>query len=375
MKRPKGLLLRGDTYWVSIRRNGKRIRYSLNETSEKVAIAKFKAAVAAEEAKLPERTPSDDLTLAAFVSATTASYTSGPARTLPEVERPVKVFVEIAGDPTRLPAGTRPATRLSEITRRHVDAFVNARRAEGCTAATVNKDLDMLRAAVNRLTDGDNPFSASGRGGVKRLPERDSTKVGPIPADALTRYIALATEADCRTRNVGAAVARPEAREWARDVLLFLANHGARGGGFKALRVSDVNLAEGTVAVPLPKTHTHPENRSVLHALSPAVAAMLERRIAGKGPEELVFGGGAKNRLNKALNRIHGRHPELPKLTPHMIRHTWATTALERGMNPRTVMELGGWSDLTMLKRYATPDMESKRRVAATVDFAPAAAA
>jgi integrase len=38
---------------------------------------------------------------------------------------------------------------------------------------------------------------------------------------------------------------------------------------------------------------------------------------------------------------------------PHQMRHTWATRLLEEGINEFELMQLGGWSTIAMVRRYA----------------------
>jgi site-specific recombinase XerD len=42
----------------------------------------------------------------------------------------------------------------------------------------------------------------------------------------------------------------------------------------------------------------------------------------------------------------------LSDVTPHTLRHTFATRLIENGVDLRTVRELGGWSQIKMLDRY-----------------------
>ena len=46
----------------------------------------------------------------------------------------------------------------------------------------------------------------------------------------------------------------------------------------------------------------------------------------------------------------------------HDLRHTWASRLLERGNSPVVVRDLGGWSDLTILNRYAHSTAEARKR-------------
>jgi site-specific recombinase XerD len=47
-------------------------------------------------------------------------------------------------------------------------------------------------------------------------------------------------------------------------------------------------------------------------------------------------------------------------MTPHVLRHTFASRLVKAGVDLRTVQELGGWSSLAMVQRYSHPDEEHK---------------
>ncbi len=50
------------------------------------------------------------------------------------------------------------------------------------------------------------------------------------------------------------------------------------------------------------------------------------------------------------------------KITPHVLRHTWATALVRAGVDLMTIMELGRWSDLKLVKRYAHIDAKHRTR-------------
>ena len=64
------------------------------------------------------------------------------------------------------------------------------------------------------------------------------------------------------------------------------------------------------------------------------------------------------------MKRIHQNNPDLvfEKFTPHCFRHTFATRALECGMDVKTLSEiLGHKNPAITLRRYAHSLMEHKR--------------
>ena len=52
----------------------------------------------------------------------------------------------------------------------------------------------------------------------------------------------------------------------------------------------------------------------------------------------------------------------LAGVSHHTLRHTAATAMLESGVSLRAVQEIGGWTSLRMLERYAHPSDAEKRR-------------
>ena len=55
---------------------------------------------------------------------------------------------------------------------------------------------------------------------------------------------------------------------------------------------------------------------------------------------------------------------------PHLLRHTFATAAVEQGTDPRVLMELMGWKDLSQFRRYvAARDDRVRAAVGAVSSF------
>lgn len=61
------------------------------------------------------------------------------------------------------------------------------------------------------------------------------------------------------------------------------------------------------------------------------------------------------NKMKKALNI------DDPELTPHTLRHTFATRLITRGANLVTVQNLLGHSNIQMTVRYSHPQREDLR--------------
>lgn len=118
-------------------------------------------------------------------------------------------------------------------------------------------------------------------------------------------------------------------------------------------------------------------NVAISSLTSHRVRQLEQRLIAGSlwSDDNLVF----TNRNGKPLDRanvrkqFHGllESTNLPKIRIHDLRHTAATLLLLQGVNPRTVMELLGHSDVTMtLNTYSHVLASLKQEAAQCMDAA-----
>jgi site-specific recombinase XerD len=90
----------------------------------------------------------------------------------------------------------------------------------------------------------------------------------------------------------------------------------------------------------------------------------------GRGAERVVVGQSPD--AVKRLGLWDGFKPlkeaKLVEVTPHTLRHTFASKLAMVGVDPRTIQELGGWRSLEMVERYThlspTHKAEAVERIA-----------
>lgn len=129
----------------------------------------------------------------------------------------------------------------------------------------------------------------------------------------------------------------------------FLTLTGWRSGEAVALRWRDVDLARRTAV--LPDTKTGRSMRPLSHA-----ACDLLRALPRLGDETLVFpvsrGEGLMTGFKKFGRRIVALAGLPPDVTPHVMRHSFASLAGDLGYSEPTIAALLGHKGHTITSRY-----------------------
>ena len=134
----------------------------------------------------------------------------------------------------------------------------------------------------------------------------------------------------------------------------FLVSTGCRLGEVVGLRVDEIDWQQRRVIV-LGKGH---KRREVYFSVRAKL--MLEKYIAGRKGGDALFSSDrfpyapmGPRSIQKTLAKIGKRIHSSRKLHPHLLRHTFATTALNSGMDITTIQHLLGHSDLQTTLIYA----------------------
>ena len=86
---------------------------------------------------------------------------------------------------------------------------------------------------------------------------------------------------------------------------------------------------------------------------TPARETLLRLQAAAKGPFVFSTKHGQPYKSIRTVFDKACAKAGLSHVTPHDLRHTWCSRLGEKGMDDRTLQELGGWKTLKMVQRYS----------------------
>ncbi|MFC0531940.1 tyrosine-type recombinase/integrase [Phytohabitans kaempferiae] len=228
---------------------------------------------------------------------------------------------------------------------RELEATVEPRSGRPLTPATVARKLSALSSWYDFLTKlravDANPVAGADRPKVAR---DHSSTVGLTPEEV----DALLAAADAET---GPHAARNRA------AVALLADLGLRVGELVSLNLDDIGYERGHRSVRFVGKGGRPRRRALTPGTSAALDAYLEIRPGP--PEGAVFLTASGARLDRhavfRLVRRLARRAGIPawaKLSPHSLRHAFATTARAEGVPLEDVQDAMGHADPRTTRRY-----------------------
>ena len=272
-----------------------------------------------------------------------------------------------------------------DVTSAGVLAWVRARLGAGLAASTVKRGLTTVRTFHRWLVleelRPDDPTATVEMPRVPRgLPKALSTE------EAAALVAAPRSEKAAARRGRSARRARPEDSDGSarrqeavarRDsaILETLYGTGVRVSELVGLSLGDIDLSSAAMRVlgKGSKERILPLGRLAAAALDewlqgPGRGAMEPERWASRSDSEAVFlnlrGGRLSRQGVHQIVRQHGVDAEISAaLTPHVLRHSFATHLLDNGADIRVVQELLGHAKVTTTQIYTSVSRERLFRV------------
>ncbi len=256
----------------------------------------------------------------------------------------------------RAPGEDRPEPSfdlLRRATRDDVRAFLAHVRTVGGSARTAARKLAAIRAAF-RFFIRIGAIEASPAERVKApKPDRDLPEVLSIP-------------------EVTALVEAPDSGDplGARDraILETLYSSGIRAAELAGLGLSDVDLEGGAMRV-LGKRRKERVAQLGSHAAEALRAYLRVRPELGAPAHNVLFVNARGGPLTtRSIQRVVDRYarqalPERRDITPHTLRHTFATHMLDAGADLRVVQELLGHESLSSTQIYTHISIDRLKQV------------
>jgi len=242
----------------------------------------------------------------------------------------------------------------SQVTRRLLRDFAYLLKDLGLSAATIRRQVSAVRTYFGFLL---------GEGLVKDDPSdrMETPRRGRVLPETLS------------VRDVEALLSAPDVEEplaW-RDRALLELGYGAglRVSELSGLGLTDLLLSENLVRVfgKGAKERLVPIGRSVIGAVSVYLHTVRPELDRGKSRGRLLLNArgeplsrvGAWGIVKRAAERAGIRK----RVTPHTLRHSFATHLLEGGADLRAVQEMLGHADLSTTQIYTHVDREYLRSV------------
>lgn len=297
-------VLRGDTYWINVQIEGKRLRKSLNTQDAKMAAEAFTRELAEfyrtrKFKEMPKKTVNDAFDK--WLDERSAK------RSIEDDERKVKFLRAKIG-----------STQLSELT----VSMIEDAMPQGVSPSTRNRYRALIRAILRRAMRKWQWLNS-----VPAIEEEDEPEgyTEHLTKDQAERLIA-------------------ELPERYRKPVRFALLTGLRRANVFGLTWDKVNLETGTVVV---EANTAKGKRRFLVPLNASAKALLE---SVEGREGRVWGDVThvwQNVWEDACKRAG------VKIKFHGLRHTWATWHAQAGTPLDVLQKLGAWATHSMVLRYA----------------------
>ncbi len=245
-----------------------------------------------------------------------------------------------------------PAALIAQIDLSTIRKFLSHLHRQGLRKATLGRKLAVLRTFFNYLErEG---IRAENPAQQVDYPKLDRPLPGFLTVDAAQGLMAQPMRKASSNDPVG---------HWARlrdrAILEVFYSTGIRNAELVALQVQDIEFETGMIRVSGKggRERLVPIGRKALEAVQDYLTATkLSSYAAPKSRPTALFlnvqGGGITVRGIHRIVKNYMRQIDAPALSPHSLRHTFATHILEGGADLRSVQEMLGHTRLSTTQRY-----------------------
>jgi integrase len=217
---------------------------------------------------------------------------------------------------------------LDEISRDILDQIIDAKLQTGVENATVNRIMEVLRTVLNSA--------------VKQwewLEKAPHVRMLPEPQ----RRIRWLTKAEARRLRV-------KLKPHMRDMMEFSLATGLRESNVTKLEWSQVDLDRKVAWIHADQSKSRKPIGIPLN--SDALRILIAQR--GKHPKRVfTYYGKPVDSANTRAWRQALKDAGIEDFRWHDLRHTWASWHVQNGTRLEVLKELGGWSDLKTVLKYA----------------------
>jgi integrase len=315
---------RGGVWWTCIRHNGRKIQKSL-ETSDKKLAKAIEAKIRTEivEGKYFDKPKGEFVTVRELVDKYLREH-SQPNKAPKSYRDDISFSKKILQHFGKM--------TLTEVSPKHIAAFIKARRADGVGDVTVNHELRLLRHAYNlaikqwELVE-ETPFAKIA------IPKGDTKRVRYLSQDEEKRLFA----------------ALPD---WLEPIVIIARETGLRLSNIANLTWNQVNLFNRTIII-----ETTKNGEPIGLPMTDNVYSALKKLSKARKPDSnYIFDKEGRpfrgDWISKSFRRACQK-ANIDDLRFHDLRHDFCSRLVQRGVDLYTVAALAGHKDIKMTQRYA----------------------
>lgn len=251
--------------------------------------------------------------------------------------------------------GTFGAKRLSEVTPWALEHY-KKERVSGTPLAVRPQDIsDKEWARRCRLAAKGSPVGVNRELGVLKTLFNRCKAWGLIELENPVRAVKLRREPRTRLRWM---TPEEEARllavaaEPLRSIIIIGLHTGLRiQAEAMQLRWEDIDLKHGQLTVAAAYAKNGRSRTVPVNSIARRTLEQLQRQAVG--PFVFAKPDGTPYRSVRSAFTNACRHAKLEGITPHVLRHSFASRLAMSGADMRTIQDLGGWRTLGMVERYS----------------------